>query len=55
VSASPAAAARPRLGPSNAAQAASPRDLLGKTIGGKYFVRSVLGVGGMGKVLAGSL
>jgi serine/threonine protein kinase len=42
----PAHREKPRASPSRAPT----RDLLGKTIGGKYVVRSVLGEGGMGAV-----
>jgi len=45
-----AAAAAPREKPGTWPPRAPKRDLLGKTIGGKYVVRSVLGEGGMGTV-----
>jgi serine/threonine-protein kinase len=48
VPAPPAPKARPPV--STPSPPAPRRDLIGKTIGGKYFVRSVLGEGGMGTV-----
>jgi serine/threonine protein kinase len=46
----PPRAAAPREKPAPSPSRAPTRDLLGKTIGGKYVVRSVLGEGGMGTV-----